>query len=76
MREKLGQLVQIARDPFARTSLMRQAVQNKDLSIGCGWCGGRKKTLYRYGTEADDRGWLGFASGDFCNIGCYRSYHS
>jgi hypothetical protein len=50
----------IARDPFARHSLIRAVIRPLAPGQTCSWCGGvrisrrsRTASLYRYGTEPD-----------------------
>ena len=70
---------QIARDPFARASLMRETV--RDWSSGCTWCGSFAKgtRLFRYFWE-DDSGIKPFGRPRknelFCSVSCFRTYKS
>lgn len=66
---------QISRDPFARTTLVRDRVSTDK---GCDFCGSRLKRphLYRYGTEPDrvvPR--VNWHKGVFCSKSCHDSYH-
>lgn len=64
---------QISRDPFARTTLVRETVQCNDR---CAWCGSRRKTgMFRYGTQRDDRGGTNWHAGLFCSKGCHDDYY-
>ena len=74
---------QIARDPFARQTLMRETVHALAAGQTCTWCGGIRKTrgrlryLYRYGTEQDAmHPRVSWHPGLFCSKGCHDSYHS
>ena len=61
---------QIARDPFARATLMRVKAPGE-----CRWCGQPGRWSYRW--ESD--GILPCSasySGPFCSIGCYRTFYS
>jgi len=76
---------QIARDPFARTTLMREAVSP---AVGCEWCGGssragRTARLFHYFWEQDsiytkrgNRVNLDSATKLFCSVSCFRAYTS
>ena len=70
--------VQISRDPFARTTLMRRKVVGHD---GCSWCGGRRQhkgnatwLLFQYFTETDG-GREHTHTGTFCCKSCHDAYH-
>ena len=73
--------VQISRDPFARTTLVRRTV---DCLVGCWWCGShnrrRPDTLFEYGTERDgiSASYVGphWHKGLFCSKSCHDSYNS
>lgn len=62
--------MQIARDPFARSTLVRRTVKTP---AECAWCGNRAR--FQYANE-DDRvrpvtlAW----SRPFCSVGCYRTH--
>ena len=62
----------ISRDPFSRTTMMRETVPAEDRGP-CDWCG-RPAARFRYYTEDDSarRAWHG--GHRFCGIGCFRSY--
>jgi hypothetical protein len=67
---------QISRDPFARTTLMREVVHTK--STTCSWCGNTRRngTLFRYGTEKDAiYSRINWHRGNFCNKECHDAYH-
>lgn len=65
----------VQRDPFARTELRRETVTNNGHPQHCQWCGQQRARLYRYGTETDGGRFLGWATGLFCNLGCFKAYH-
>lgn len=72
----------ISRDPFAREEIHRETVRDwYGRKTTCDWCGGAsvshsgRKRLYRYHIETDG-GRKHEISGQFCSIGCCRSYHS
>jgi predicted metalloprotease len=72
--------VQIARDPFARTTLMRRKVVVH--TGGCTWCGSRRQhkgkttlLLFQYFTETDG-GREHAHTGAFCCKSCHDSYHA
>ncbi len=63
--------VQVARNPFARASLMRRLVPSP--IHNCRWCGGLGR--FDYAWVADDKplsraGW----SGPFCSLSCFKAY--
>ncbi len=71
----------ISRDPFARTELHRKTIR-PPMNYGyygirqtCDWCGQSRKdgTLFAYTVESDG-GRKSDISGQFCSIGCMRSY--
>ncbi len=78
----------INRDPFARTSLVREAVPLHE-QCRCDWCGAYRKrqswlfvgscivlSLFRYGTRPDSiRGGINWHNGVFCSKGCHDAYH-
>jgi hypothetical protein len=62
--------VTIARDPFARESVIRRKAPHGS----CAWCGTRAR-LWEYGTESDaGRAWWSHVW--VCCIGCDRAYRS
>jgi hypothetical protein len=74
---------QLARDPFARTTLLRVVIRPLASGQTCSWCGNvrvsrhrREPFLYRYGTEPDaihrPVSWHG---GAFCSKSCLDAYH-
>lgn len=69
---------QIARDPFARETIIRE--RNYDAG-NCTWCGCMPHTtpkgrtyLFRYFVETDG-GRKNAIPGTFCSVSCMRSYH-
>ncbi|MEK6373187.1 MAG: hypothetical protein AABO58_10870 [Acidobacteriota bacterium] len=74
---------QIARDPFARHTLVREVVRPLHAHQTCGFCGGIRVTprsrdpfLYRYGTEPDAiRTRVSWHDGIFCSKSCHDAYH-
>ena len=65
--------VQLRRDPFARTTLMRLLI-SRDL-LECRSCCSRARFRYRW--EADAIAPPGAASSwspPFCSVGCYEEY--
>ena len=73
---------QLARDPFARTTLVRATMQQLVGGQTCSWCGGLRHTragrayLYRYGTEPDAiHRRIAWHDGAFCSKSCHDSYH-
>jgi hypothetical protein len=73
---------QLARDPFARTTLVRMIVRPLAHGQTCSWCGNvrhmrRGRTyLYRYGTEPDAiRPRTHWHDGAFCSKSCHDAYH-
>jgi hypothetical protein len=76
-------MCQIARDPFARQTLVRMTIRPPAAGQTCSWCGGIRTTrchhpyLYRYGTEPDAMyARVSWHSGLFCSKGCHDSYHA
>ena len=73
--------VQISRDPFARTTLVRRKVTT-GLNRTCDWCGQkrRKDVLFEYGTERDgiSLSYVGphWHKGLFCSKGCHDAYQN
>ena len=75
---------QLARDPFARHTLVRETVRPLRPGQTCDFCGNVRKTprmltpfLYRYGTEPDAiRSRIHWHSGAFCSRPCHDAYHS
>ena len=69
-------VVQIARDPFARASLMRRV---EKAYHGCAWCGQRRKNnkLFQYGWETDSWSGLGprWEPKMFCSKDCHDTYY-
>jgi hypothetical protein len=70
--------VQIARDGFARASLMRERWQGER---PCGWCGGRGRFVYWW--QGDGLRAAGYSGATFaperggklfCSVGCWRLY--
>ena len=73
-------MIQISRDPFARTELVRHKVTTA-LNCTCLWCGQKRKkdVLFEYGTERDDRPGehnVAWHKGLFCSKSCHNSYHN
>jgi hypothetical protein len=74
---------QLARDPFARTTLLRAVIRPRASGQTCSWCGNvrssrqcREPFLYRYGTEPDSiRPRVSWHDGAFCSKSCHDAYH-
>ena len=73
---------QLARDPFARVTLMRIVVRPLASGQTCSWCGTVRTSrrggtyLYRYGTEPDAvRPRIDRHDGAFCSTSCHDAYH-
>lgn len=74
----------IARDPFARTTLVRDTIQILAGNQSCDFCGGvgtsrrrRMPFLYRYGTEPDAiHPRVAWHRGAFCSRSCHDAYHA
>ena len=62
---------QIARDSFARMSLMREKC---DANKECAWCGQRAKWHY-FWEDDSSRGPQGQLKA-FCSVSCFRTYYS
>ena len=69
----MSRLVQINRDPFARSTLMREVINTRIFT--CRWCGSNHHgRLFAYVVQSDDgRKWP--LRGLFCSVGCMRIYH-
>jgi hypothetical protein len=75
-------IVQIARDPFARSSLMRQVAPDWEAQNGCKWCGHLGRQFY-YWQESDGGTRFPYRhracrneTKPFCSVSCYRAYYS
>jgi hypothetical protein len=74
---------QIARDPFARHTLVRIVVRPLARGQTCSWCGNvrgsrccRTPFLYQYGTEPDAiHPRVAWHDGAFCSKPCHDAYH-
>lgn len=70
----------IARDPFARETLVR-ITEFAPKPSGCDWCGDVKKTrlgkpfLFRYGVERDARPKPVWQEREFCCVECMRLFY-
>ena len=66
-------MVQVSRDSFSRADIVREVVKTR---MGCQWCGGQraKGGLFQYSVWHDS-GRVARIPGEFCGIGCMRSYH-
>ena len=77
MRYKVThKIVQVSRDPFARTTTYRH-VDFYSGRGGCWNCGGKraKGGLFVYGVEKDGiTTRIHWDTHAFCSIGCYREY--
>jgi len=72
----------LARNPFARTTLVRISVRPLARGQTCSWCDTVRRTrrgrsyLYRYGTEPDAvRPRTHWHDGAFCSKSCHDAYH-
>jgi hypothetical protein len=69
-------IVDIARDVYARLTLVRRTAPSKGQE--CGWCGRmfERRKLFQYGIQPDSIGgsvhWL---LKHFCSVGCARAYY-
>jgi hypothetical protein len=74
----------IARDPFARTTIVRETIQPLVGNQSCDFCGGvetnrrrRDPFLYRFGTEPDAiHPRVSWHRGSFCSRSCHDAYHA
>lgn len=72
--------VEIARDPFARETLVRKTFTSSTAT--CAWCGnvrtvrGKPAALFCYAIERDGLAgsWRPSYSKPFCSVSCYRAY--
>ena len=68
-------MVQIRRDPFARSTLMRGKCQPQSK---CNWCGQPAKFHYWWENDSSspngNRAWTQGIR-PFCSIGCWEAYH-
>lgn len=61
----------LSHDPFSRTS----TVKSEGIRNGrCAFCG-QDKTIYQYGTQADDSNRINWHLRMFCSKDCHDSYH-
>lgn len=69
-------IVGIARDPFARVDIVREAVPATDRRP-CGWCG-NGPGRFRYGFQPDSISgrinWCGPHT--FCCVSCWRAFYN
>lgn len=73
----------ISRDPFARTTLVREIIEPLASNQTCDFCGGvgtsrrrRIPLLYRFGTEHDAvHPRVAWHGGAFCSRSCHDAYH-
>ena len=63
--------VQLSRDPFRRTTLVRQLVPKSERRE-CQFCG--LSARFRYG-QSPDSGRTHIDKYQFCCIDCYKAYH-
>lgn len=63
-------VVELSRDPFARTTLVRGRIW---WTATCDWCG--RAARWQYGRRSDD-GREGWDTHTWCALDCYRAYHS
>lgn len=63
----------VGRNPFARGEYERHSMSG--VGFACYWCGQTRRTLYTY-TWVSDGGSRGTPRGHFCNLDCFRAYHS
>jgi len=66
----------VGRDPFARGEYIRESHTDH---LDCSWCGQRRRVTYTYTWESDGGRNVTFTLQDrtrFCNLECFRSYHS
>jgi hypothetical protein len=64
----------LSHNGFARTSTVRKSAPS-GFGRSCEWCGSSDRTLYCYGTEADDSGRVNWHRGAFCSKSCHNAYH-
>jgi hypothetical protein len=65
-------IVQLSRDPFARTTLLRDTVEESSREP-CQWCGSRPGR-FQYGVEHDSgRTYWDYRC--FCCKSCWESFH-
>lgn len=69
---KTRAVVQVSRDPFARSCVVRRVVP-KDERGECRWCDRPGK--FEYGVEDDGFRPAHWSKGHFCSIDCYRTYY-
>lgn len=63
--------VQLSRDPFARTTLVRQLIPKAERKQ-CAFCG--RVARFRYG-QSPDSGRTYINPKQFCSLSCSRAYH-
>jgi hypothetical protein len=70
----MAQAIQIARDPFARSTLMRELVPKVERNP-CVWCGQPAKFIYRWESDSVHvRFYTGYSK-QFCSRGCFDIYY-
>lgn len=71
--------IEINHDGYARQEIVRQSLGAGRFQT-CDWCGSKNGHggLFAYGIRADDSlsGRVDEIRGEFCSIGCMRTYHS
>ena len=75
----------ISHDAFGRFEIVRRVDAYALHGAECAFCGAsprpktegqaKCRTLYNYGTSADDSGRTGWNERAFCGIGCFRSFN-
>jgi hypothetical protein len=64
--------IEIARDPFARSTLMRAV--DKHGHGACKWCGQGARFIYWWEKDGVSATTATAPQDRFCSIGCYRTY--
>jgi hypothetical protein len=69
-------IIQIQRDPFARTTLIRRVLDRHERPATCCTCGSeRARFVYQWESDGTrfvrGRGW----SRPVCSVDCFRSYY-
>ena len=69
-----GTIVQLRRDPFARTTLERTTME--DRGRGCAWCGQHRASgrLFHYRVGSDAIRPTGVWGRGFCDLSCYVAF--
>lgn len=70
-----GAPVQLRRDPFARSTLMRQRAPVQGAET-CAWCGSHARFRYRWENDASGGSMIPWHKLRlFCSVQCWETFH-